>query len=114
MPATVEHYIHRVGRTARAGRVGVSVSLAGEGERRIVKDVIKKASNPVKMRIIATGKLQNPKTVTPILIVCPCVHYYCCKGMWGWGDMWQFISLHCIAWLESECHFIMLTLLMEL
>ncbi|PNF39978.1 putative ATP-dependent RNA helicase DDX27 [Cryptotermes secundus] len=53
MPATVEHYIHRVGRTARAGRVGVSVSLAGEGERKIVKDVIKKASNPVKMRIIA-------------------------------------------------------------
>lgn len=64
MPATVEHYIHRVGRTARAGRVGVSVSLAGEGERRIVKDVIKKASNPVKMRIIATGMLQNPKTPT--------------------------------------------------
>jgi ATP-dependent RNA helicase DDX27 len=58
MPATVEHYIHRVGRTARAGRVGVSVSLAGEGERRIVKDVIKKATNPVKMRIIATGEFQ--------------------------------------------------------
>ncbi|GFG36717.1 hypothetical protein Cfor_00875, partial [Coptotermes formosanus] len=59
MPATVEHYIHRVGRTARAGRVGVSVSLAGEGERRIVKDVIKKASNPVKMRIIATDIVEK-------------------------------------------------------
>lgn len=59
MPATVEHYIHRVGRTARAGRVGVSLSLAGEGERRIVKDVIKKASNPVKMRIIATDIVEK-------------------------------------------------------
>lgn len=42
----------RVGRTARAGRVGVSVSLAGEQERSLVKDVIKQARNPVKNRII--------------------------------------------------------------
>ncbi|CAD6211727.1 GSCOCG00003801001-RA-CDS [Cotesia congregata] len=53
MPATLEHYIHRVGRTARAGRVGVSVSLAGEEERTLVKKIIKNAKNPVKNRIIA-------------------------------------------------------------
>ncbi|XP_048506308.1 probable ATP-dependent RNA helicase DDX27 isoform X2 [Athalia rosae] len=53
MPATLQHYIHRVGRTARAGRVGVSVSLAGEQERSLVKEVIKQARNPVKNRIIA-------------------------------------------------------------
>lgn len=52
MPATMEHYIHRVGRTARAGKAGVSVSLAGELERKIVKDIIKNAVNPVKNRII--------------------------------------------------------------
>lgn len=52
MPATLQHYIHRVGRTARAGRGGVSVSLAGEQERSLVKDVIKHAKNPVKNRII--------------------------------------------------------------
>lgn len=43
---------NRVGRTARAGRGGVSVSLAGEQERVLVKDVIKHAKNPVKHRII--------------------------------------------------------------
>jgi ATP-dependent RNA helicase DDX27 len=52
MPITIEHYIHRVGRTARAGRAGVSVSLAGETERKIVKEIIKNAVNPVKSRVI--------------------------------------------------------------
>nr|CAH7718003.1 unnamed protein product [Callosobruchus chinensis] len=61
MPATMEHYIHRVGRTARAGRAGVSVSLAGESERKIVKEVIKNARNPVKNRIIPPDVLEKYK-----------------------------------------------------
>ncbi|XP_044263320.1 probable ATP-dependent RNA helicase DDX27 [Tribolium madens] len=61
MPVTVEHYIHRVGRTARAGRAGVSVSLAGEQERKIVKDVVKKAKNPVKSRVIPPDILEKYK-----------------------------------------------------
>ncbi|XP_029666526.1 probable ATP-dependent RNA helicase DDX27 [Formica exsecta] len=52
MPVTLQHYIHRVGRTARAGRGGVSVSLAGEQERFLVKEIIKQAKNPIKNRII--------------------------------------------------------------
>lgn len=66
MPISTEHYIHRVGRTARAGRAGISVSLADEHERKIVKDIIKNADNPVKNRIIPADiidkynkKLQN-------------------------------------------------------
>lgn len=61
MPATIEHYIHRVGRTARAGRAGVSVSLAGEQERKIVKEVIKKAKRPVKSRIIPLDIIEKYK-----------------------------------------------------
>lgn len=59
MPATLEHYIHRVGRTARAGRAGVSVSLAGEQERKIVKEVIKRAKNPVKSRVIPADIIEK-------------------------------------------------------
>merc|ERR1711874_199601 len=48
MPTTLEHYIHRVGRTARAGRAGRSVSLAGEGERKKVKEVEKDINKVVE------------------------------------------------------------------
>jgi len=52
MPTTLEHYIHRVGRTARAGRAGRSVSIAGEAERKMVKEIVKRARDPVKSRTV--------------------------------------------------------------
>ncbi|KAG8131432.1 hypothetical protein E2320_009371 [Naja naja] len=52
MPNTTKHYVHRVGRTARAGRVGRSVSLVGEEERKMLKEIVKAAKTPVKARIL--------------------------------------------------------------
>uniref|UniRef100_A0AAR2LM16 RNA helicase n=1 Tax=Pygocentrus nattereri TaxID=42514 RepID=A0AAR2LM16_PYGNA len=52
MPNTVKHYVHRVGRTARAGKVGRSVSLVGESERKMLKEIVKKAKTPVKARVL--------------------------------------------------------------
>ncbi|XP_066519943.1 probable ATP-dependent RNA helicase DDX27 [Hoplias malabaricus] len=52
MPNTVKHYVHRVGRTARAGKVGRSVSLVGETERKMLKEIVKKAKTPVKARVL--------------------------------------------------------------
>nr|KAF6329811.1 DEAD-box helicase 27 [Myotis myotis] len=49
MPNTIKHYVHRVGRTARAGKAGRSVSLVGEEERKILKfrDKIEKMEKDV-------------------------------------------------------------------
>jgi len=52
MPNTVKHYVHRVGRTARAGKVGRSVSLVGEAERKMLKEIVKKAKTAVKARVL--------------------------------------------------------------
>ncbi|KAH7041436.1 P-loop containing nucleoside triphosphate hydrolase protein [Microdochium trichocladiopsis] len=42
-PQSVEIYIHRIGRTARAGRSGVAVTLAAEPDRKVVKAAVKAA-----------------------------------------------------------------------
>lgn len=52
MPKTFKQYIHRVGRTARAGLSGRSISLVGEGERKLLKEIVKEARRPVKSRVI--------------------------------------------------------------
>lgn len=55
MPTGVDKYIHRVGRTARAGRAGVSVSIVCESERKIFREIVKRAKNSVKSRSIPQG-----------------------------------------------------------
>jgi ATP-dependent RNA helicase DDX27 len=40
-PQTLEIYVHRVGRTARAGRTGTAVTLAAEPDRKVVKAAVK-------------------------------------------------------------------------
>ncbi|KAI9883279.1 MAG: nucleolar DEAD-box protein required for synthesis of 60S ribosomal subunit [Watsoniomyces obsoletus] len=40
-PQSHEIYLHRVGRTARAGRAGRACTLAAEGDRKVVKTIVK-------------------------------------------------------------------------
>lgn len=56
MPMAYKQYVHRVGRTARAQRVGRSISLIGESDRKLLKEIV--ASNKdksLKQRLIGTG-----------------------------------------------------------
>lgn len=54
-PQTVEIYVHRVGRTARAGRSGVSITLAAEPDRKVVKQAVR------------SGKAQGAKIISRII-----------------------------------------------
>jgi ATP-dependent RNA helicase DDX27 len=61
MPPSFKQYIHRVGRTARAGRKGRSITLVGEQDRKMLKEVVKRARAPVKSRIIPAGVISKYK-----------------------------------------------------
>ncbi|CAG8593076.1 11487_t:CDS:2 [Paraglomus brasilianum] len=54
MPQTHALYLHRVGRTARAGRNGRSVSLTGESDRKILKKILRHTPHShLKRRVIS-------------------------------------------------------------
>jgi ATP-dependent RNA helicase DDX27 len=50
MPSQVSTYVHRIGRTARAGRGGKSCTLIGEGRRHLMKELIRDAESKSKKR----------------------------------------------------------------
>ncbi|KAL7792488.1 hypothetical protein V8C37DRAFT_402435 [Trichoderma ceciliae] len=54
-PQSAEIYVHRVGRTARAGRNGIAVTLAAEPDRKVVKAAVK------------AGKAQGSKIISRII-----------------------------------------------
>lgn len=55
MPQTEAVYIHRVGRTARAGHSGRAVTFVEEDRRMLMKEFVKRAveaHQQIKMRVI--------------------------------------------------------------
>eukprot|EP01134_Creolimax_fragrantissima_P001524 CFRG1524T1 len=59
MPHNLTQYIHRVGRTARAGRKGRAVTLVGEGERALLKEVVNSAKVGVLSRVIPPAVVEK-------------------------------------------------------
>ncbi len=60
MPGQFEQYLHRVGRTARAGRSGRAVTLVGEADRKMLKVALKKSTpDQVKHRLVPSEVQQQ-------------------------------------------------------
>ncbi|KIK83138.1 hypothetical protein PAXRUDRAFT_35494 [Paxillus rubicundulus Ve08.2h10] len=59
MPNQLAQYLHRVGRTARAGKSGRSITLVGEGDRKMLKAAIKNSvgEDDVRHRVIPADVL---------------------------------------------------------
>ncbi|KAL3318492.1 putative ATP-dependent RNA helicase ddx27 [Cichlidogyrus casuarinus] len=59
LPPTMKQYVHRVGRTARAAASGRAVSLAGETDRRLLKEIVRETKYPVKSRTVPPEIVQK-------------------------------------------------------
>eukprot|EP00980_Cylindrotheca_fusiformis_P029441 scaffold23476_cov125-Cylindrotheca_fusiformis.AAC.9 len=64
MPNQVETYIHRIGRTARAGRGGRSCTLIGEGRRHLMKEIMKDAADKKKVNVESKQDKSKSQTAT--------------------------------------------------
>jgi ATP-dependent RNA helicase RhlE len=52
LPHNAEDYVHRIGRTGRAGASGEAISLVSESETRYLKDIEKLIGNPIEVVIV--------------------------------------------------------------
>ncbi|KAL5706470.1 RNA helicase [Ranunculus cassubicifolius] len=52
-PRDLTSYIHRVGRTARAGKEGYAVTFVSDNDRSVLKSIAKRAGSKLRSRIVA-------------------------------------------------------------
>lgn len=56
MPPEVETYVHRIGRTGRAGKKGLALSFVMSGERKLLKDIERETSIPLERMVAPSDK----------------------------------------------------------
>uniref|UniRef100_A0A7S3K595 RNA helicase n=1 Tax=Aureoumbra lagunensis TaxID=44058 RepID=A0A7S3K595_9STRA len=59
MPRTVSAYVHRVGRTARAGRSGLAITIVGKARRQVLKDYLRARTADLDASVSDSTNLAN-------------------------------------------------------
>jgi ATP-dependent RNA helicase RhlE len=65
LPNVPESYVHRIGRTARAGADGVAISFCDQEERAYLRDIEKLIRKTLPATDQRTGRAVEPRPVTP-------------------------------------------------
>ncbi len=52
MPHVAEDYIHRIGRTGRAGQLGLAISFVGEGEVKLIREIEKLLGVKIELHVV--------------------------------------------------------------
>jgi ATP-dependent RNA helicase RhlE len=68
IPNIAESYVHRIGRTARAGAEGIAISLCDGEERSFIKDIEKLIGQSipvVKTQPYHSAQVENARLVSP-------------------------------------------------
>lgn len=68
MPSQVATYVHRIGRTARAGRGGKACTLIGEGRRYLMKEVMKDAEEKARKQKEGTAGVIRSRTIPAAVV----------------------------------------------
>lgn len=63
IPIDINRYIHRVGRTARAGHGGRAISLVGDNDHKLLKEIIKRSSTKALSRTLPPKEIEKWKSV---------------------------------------------------
>ncbi len=69
LPDAAEDYVHRIGRTGRAGREGVAISLATRDQERMVRDIERLMRKPLERNYMtASGDVHKeaPRALEPV------------------------------------------------
>jgi len=65
LPNVPEDYVHRIGRTARAGATGIAISLCSDEERAYLRDIEKLTRLPVRQLPLRLDPLQEGRFARP-------------------------------------------------
>ena len=66
LPNVPEDYVHRIGRTARAGADGIAIALCSDEERAYLRDIEKLTRNPLRQIAAPEGDMRSAAVERPI------------------------------------------------